>query len=334
MSLDELLEIKRKPKKGIVISASRTKDLIRCNPNLLSDVLDGAVDARYSWSSKTMLNLGRETIHTLVLWTKDPSNLMSGALRRSIEDLQALGTLIDLQLTVTGFGGTPVELGCPSSEKMLGILEKLVLEELIDPELVTLRIDPLLSFVEPGSYVISNSDFHFVGDLIESFAHLVDRVTTSFVDSSYRSVGMRCSALGLELLQEPKRDKERIIQKITEMCKIRDLSFHVCGGGGWTGCINAMLYNEIAKKKGYPRGKAEERLHNELGRQREGCSCTHSRDIGFTQGFQNCFSKGIGCAYCYSQGMPGIEMINRWLKDFGEFDGWGDLVQRIPATIS
>ena len=103
-----------------VISASRRIDLVAGYPDRMVEGLAAKAPP--------------EATHTVVVWTKDPSNMLDHAPLRTA--LQGYDSLF-LHLTVTGMGGGPLEHRVPEPH--------LVLERL--PEVLDLvatgRLDPL-----------------------------------------------------------------------------------------------------------------------------------------------------------------------------------------------
>jgi hypothetical protein len=74
-----------------IVSASRRVDLVAFYPDYMAEKIE---------------EIGTENVHTLIIWTKNPSNMLfHSQLNRLLERLDQIYVL----LTVTGLGGTPLE---------------------------------------------------------------------------------------------------------------------------------------------------------------------------------------------------------------------------------
>ena len=291
-----------------MISASRTKDLVRCNADLLAAALCGAHPVRFGLAPHSA-PLDLEHLGALVLWTCDPSNLTAHRpLREALEGLERRGVVLSVQLTVTGLAGSAVEPGVPDERFVLAQMQRAIDARLIRAEAVTLRFDPFARFHLPGGRELCNADpkvFERVLDLFSSIG--VTRVVTSQLDvENYPHVAQRFVRLGIEVL---KTDAESLVQGFDAVAKTYGIEFAVCCHPALPeyterfGCIDGRMLNALIGPKRV--GPFSETLHNQIGKQRPDCCCTYSRDIGHSKGFRNCFSFGTGCLYCYAQrGLP------------------------------
>ena len=84
-----------------IISASRRTELVGHYPDHLL---------------RRLRDLGPDTIHTLVIWTKDPTNLLHHRPLR--EALSSVGQLF-VHWTITGLGGTFLEPNVPPPDDQL-----------------------------------------------------------------------------------------------------------------------------------------------------------------------------------------------------------------------
>src|SRR5574340_775148 len=109
-----------------ILSASRRTELVAHFPDLLAQRLEEA---------------GPDRVHSVVVWTKDPSNLLTHARLRAA--LARVGQVF-VQWTVTGLGGTFLEPHVPAPSAQLALLDDIV-SYVGDPRRIHWRYDPLLS---------------------------------------------------------------------------------------------------------------------------------------------------------------------------------------------
>lgn len=308
----------------LVISASRTKDMVHRSPALLADLLLGKAPCRWGPHSPPG-QIDPETIHTVVLWTKDPGNLIShNGLRQSLMKLHdGYNVQIAVQVTATGLGGSFLEPGIPTWQEVHGILEKLFSEGWIDPRVVVYRYDPFLTVRTGNGLTLSNANLEVFKEITQAFLRLdLPRVTTSRADAvSYPKVLNRVRSYGLEWDFIEDDRAVTLCRQMSEFCKGKGADFSICCEpfdesitGKW-GCIDAHWMNRV-KGDDNP---ATESLHNKIGKQRPACRCTYSRDIGYSTGSATCFSGGYGCLYCYSQGnanLPDRDFIFKEIEEF------------------
>ena len=294
---------------SLVISASRTKDLVRWSPDVLADVLLGRRSCRFGWTGERV-RLDLDEIHTLVLWTKDPGPMVrSAALRNALEALIDSGGQTYLQLTATGFGDTFVEYGVPTADVVCERLADAIEAGLLAPGAVKLRYDPLLR-VRAGDYLVTNMREALFRQVLDTFAPLgVQDVVTSYVDfETYPKVKRRIEEdLGLSLEDVPQHAIAEFVQRMARECEGRGLRFDTCASPRIPfereGCIAGSRFNALmAERHGPDAPRCTTQLHNERARggQRADCRCTYSRDIGYSAGFTTCYTHGSGCIYCYS----------------------------------
>ena len=295
--------VAKEMKDSLVVSASRTKDLVRCCPDELAKVISGERSCRYGLS-RHKYTLATRTIHTLVLWTKSVANMLAhDGLHHALEKLIQCDGQIAVHLSITGFGSSFIEWGIPSWRQAFTDLERILAANLTLPELVTLRYDPLLR-LEYNGWTFSNCSLSLFEEIVTRGAELgIRRVVTSACDlMNYERAAKRMTLLDIRPLGPSEKEATALVGQIAKCCHQHGMSFSVCCypqvNFGEFGCIDGQLYNSASKKK----AKCTEVLHNKLGSQRPHCMCTHSRDIGYSKGFTHCFSQGAGCLYCYSQG--------------------------------
>ncbi|MCK4428229.1 MAG: DUF1848 family protein, partial [candidate division Zixibacteria bacterium] len=124
-----------------VISASRRVDLVTFYPDYTVD---------------RIRQIGIENIHTLVIWTKNPKNILSHpGLKKCLEELDQIYIL----LTVTGLGGTPLEPFAPKTEEVFDQLPEII-DFIGSSQRLAIRYDPLIDVVYKGKIRLSNIDMN------------------------------------------------------------------------------------------------------------------------------------------------------------------------------
>ncbi len=310
----------------LLISASRTKDMVHRSPDLLANILQGKAECRWGpYGPFDYINPSH--IHTIVLWTKDPGNLLNHVhLRETLIKLQKEYHIqISLQMTVTGFGGSFIEYGLPVWIEALSGLKVLCTDGLLNPAAVVFRYDPFLVIRTPGGNLISNMDIRIFKRICTEVVEVgIPRIVTSRADAvHYPKIVERVRSSGLEWVDIDDESAFSFCDEMEKFCRSKGVDFSVCCDppagsifNKW-GCIDARWLNRI---KGDEFNSATEILHNKIGKQRPTCQCTYSRDIGYSTGSATCYSGGYGCLYCYSQGNAKPPDINKILKEIQEFD--------------
>lgn len=318
--------MKDDPEKALILSASRTKDLVHRCPDLLADILFGKAPCRWG-PHGPFGRVNPEALHSVILWTKDPGNLLVQAhLRESLLELkERFNVLISLEITATGLGGSFMEPGIPLWPNVRQDLKDLLAEGWINPAAVIYRYDPFLSVRTPGGSIFSNASIEMFRVVCAAFLDLgVKRVTTSRADAvHYPKVAQRVQKLGLEWIHIGDQEAFNLCGQMGDFCRSRGANFSVCCDpilpgltDNW-GCIDSRWLNKI-KGDEYP--KATEIPHNQIGKQRPTCQCTYSRDIGYSTGSATCYSGGFGCLYCYSQGNAQAPQSDWIMQEIAEFD--------------
>ena len=253
-----------------VLSASRRTEMVGHYPDRLADAI---------------LAFGPERVHSLVVWTKDPRNLLTHhRLRQVASDLPQ--TFV--HWTVTGLGGSPLEPRVPTPEVLLPSLPELV-QWLGSPERLQWRFDPLLE-VSGGDRTVSNVNLQLFRRLAEAFAGAgVTVVRTSFV-TLYPKVTRRLAAAGLAPREFPPRERARFLDEMGKAAASLGMEVFTCCEPGFSrqACIDGRLLARL-----HPR-RAACSLRRARG-QRPLCGCTESFDIGHYLRCPN------GCLYCYAQ---------------------------------
>ncbi len=294
------------PGKGAVVSICRTKDPLRVQPELLASILRGEKPARIG-RSRRLFELSPDDTAVLVFWTKDPSPMLAcPELNEALAVYLRAGVLLHLHCTITSFGGTMLEPGVPSWEEVCSSIESIVERGLVRPDLISWRLDPLMSLVHPHHGRFDNTVPATIAPIAERLSRIgVRRCIVSFLDLSYRAAALRMEEYGFEqAVPAGAGEREAVVRSIERLLRAFGMSLQVCAQPEPSprdrterGCICSELY--IAH--GAALGGKYLLPHNEAtGGQRPACKCTYSLDIGYTSGLKHCFSFGTGCLYCYS----------------------------------
>lgn len=229
-------------------------------------------------------------MHTVVLWSKDFSNLLRN--EHGLMDLLGSYDQVYLHFTVTGLGGTAVEPGAPVLRKALAQLPECVAFA-GDPLRVSVRFDPVL-FWEDGGAVRSN--LPFFPEIAAAAAGLGIRdIRTSFAQW-YGKAKRRAAARRFPFVDPSDEEKKAYAATLAGVAAAHGLSLFACCQPALAGipgvrpsaCIDATLLELL-----HP-GRAPASPRKDRG-QRADCLCTESRDIGSYS--QSC---PHGCVYCYA----------------------------------
>jgi hypothetical protein len=298
-----------------VISISRTKDLVRCAPGLLTRFLRGETPVRFARLPE-LHTLELDRVGALALWTKDPANLCSyEPLRDALTEFRSSyeGAIL-LNLTVTGLGGTVLEPGIPGFGEVAAALSRLLAADIAEPEAVILRYDPLIE-VQTHRGPVGNIDLGLFKQIAGAFASLgVRRIKISPADYSYAHIARRLARAGIEPGGRDDAFFRDFLDEMKSVCDGLSVRLDVCCHpiamvtGETAGCIDGALLNGIlaARKSSH---RVTEEPHNSIGRQRKSCRCTYSRDIGYSPGIPGCFASGGACLYCYSQRVIHTDLV-------------------------
>lgn len=256
-----------------VISASRRVDMVAGYPDELATILQD----RFS----------PEEVHTVVIWTKNATNLLVHATLRKV--LLRFEQLY-VHYSITGMGGTFLEPGIPPTKEALAHLPG-VIELTRSPERVRLRFDPIVHLRLPEGQRYTNLP-HFAA-IAAACAELgVRDVSTSWLQV-YRKVASRLRRAGIEPEEPSAEVWAEEARQVLEVAARFGLRVHGCCVPGWSPsrCIDGFLFARL-----HPRGLACS-TRRATG-QRPLCGCTESIDIGWYKG---CVG---GCLYCYANPRP------------------------------
>jgi DNA repair photolyase len=253
-----------------VVSASRRVDLVAFYPDYMV---------------QRLLEIGVDSIHSLVIWTKNPQNmLLHSELHKILKGLDQVYVL----LTVTGLGGTALEPGAPKTEHVFEQLPEII--RLIgSPERLAIRYDPLIDVMHQGKDRICNIDAGLFEQVLHRAHDLgIKRIITSYV-TIYQKVEKRLIQNGFEIVRHP-------LEEIADFIRGRMMPLASGLGMELSTCVQPDL-----TARGCIDGETLMRLHPSHERcslakdpsQRDACHCTKSLDIG------QWFSCYHNCLYCY-----------------------------------
>ena len=251
-----------------VISASRRTDLISCYPEVLVERLG---------------KIPPEAVHTLVIWTKNPKNMVAGGmLCRTLRNYRQ----IYVHLTITGMGGSEFEPLIPPWEKTVEMVEGLI-DLVEDPRRISWRFDPILEVEGHGR---SFNNFGLFPVLAEAIAPWgIKDCRVSWV-SPYKKVMNRLARGGWRLCSKTFAERTRQAEHLARVAEKYGMILHFCSMEGFpiSRCIDGEALSRI-----HPEG-AQCSREKDRG-QRERCGCTKSLDIGWYS-----LRCRHGCLYCYA----------------------------------
>jgi len=252
----------------VVLSASRRTDLSACFPDYFIEKLK---------------DYPPERVHTIVIWTKNPENMLTNKRLRST---LARYSQLYIQLTITGLGGSVLEPHIPPWQEVAGMLAGLV-DFTGDARRITWRFDPIIR-AETDGKLLSN---------IGMFPELVSKVSrvgiplcrTSWVEP-YAKVQRRCVRQGVTLSLHSSAERQEHARELIRIAGDHGMHMQFCAMKDFSKsrCIDGELLSEL-----HPDGLSCSHL---LAKgQRPLCGCTQSIDIGWYS--QKC---PHGCLYCYA----------------------------------
>jgi len=223
-------------------------------------------------------------VHTVVIWTKNPGNMLAaGRLREALASYAQLY----IHLTITGLGASLLEPQIPAWQQVIAMVPEVVALAK-DPRRISWRFDPIVR-AEAGGVKISN--FELFPLLAERMAACgITTCRTSWVEP-YRKVLRRTQKKGVRLLIPSLAERchqGAIFESTAARCGI---SMHYCAMEGFarSRCIDGELLSRL-----HPAG-APCSLKKAKG-QRAQCGCTESIDLGWYS--LKCHN---ACLYCYAE---------------------------------
>ncbi|UCD58951.1 MAG: DUF1848 family protein [Candidatus Hydrogenedentota bacterium] len=255
-----------------VISASRRIDMVACFPDELVRLLDE--------------RCAPERTHTVVLWTKDPTNLLRHeALRRC-----CMHYPLYVHFTISGMGGTMLEPNVPPTRRMLALLGPLV-EYAGSAARVRIRFDPIVHLRLPDGRTFCNLD-SFEPIAAEAGRHGVRHFSVSWM-AAYKKVVSRLRRHGVAEIPVPPEQWRKELDWLAGKALEYSVTLHGCCVPGMpvSRCIDGDLLSELHPEK-LPCSTTKAKG------QRDACGCTESLDIGW---YNPC---PHGCIYCYANPAP------------------------------
>jgi Domain of unknown function (DUF1848) len=274
-----------------VISASRRTDLVAFFPDWFAAALRARRAALVGPRGRAVeVDLSPAAVHTVVLWSKDFSNLLRN--ERGLGDLLKAYDQVYLHFTVTGLGGTAVEPGAPPASQALAQLRALVAFA-GDPRRVSVRIDPILFWEDGGAVRANLPDFRGIAAAAASEG--IKDIRTSFAQW-YGKAKRRAAARRFAYVDPPEEEKRERAAELAADAASLGLVLHACSqpaiarvpGIVPSSCIDGALLESLHPCR-EPASRRKDRS------QRPDCLCTESKDIGsYTQTCPH------GCMYCYA----------------------------------
>jgi len=224
-----------------------------------------------------------EKVHTLVIWTKNCSNLLN--LDYVSEYLKRYRQLY-IHYTITGMGGTVFEPTIPSEKILFKDLEK-VIGFVGSPERIAIRFDPILHVRFPDGTDFSNVH------KFEKIAKVASEAGITVMKFSWmQEYNKVLGRLRARKIYPVSMSRERRVKELEELKKIAS-EYNLRLEGCCTEetevsrCIDGYLFNRL-----HPDGLV---CSTKKARgQRKLCGCTESWDIGWY------FPCPNGCLYCYA----------------------------------
>lgn len=255
-----------------VISASRRIDMVGSAPEQFVEILNEKCPP--------------ESIHTLVIWTKNARNLFD--YQPLLDTIREYDQLF-FHYTVTGMGGTVLEPRVPAWEDGMSYLEKLV-RLTGDPERIRFRFDPIVHLKMPDGKAYCN--LHLFEKVAPLVSHAgVKNISVSWM-SEYRKVVSRLLRHGISVQNISPEQWQGDCEFMLNIAKKYDLTIHGCCVPGMprSRCIDGELLVKLHPKQ-------EHCATKKARGQRTSCGCTESWDIGW---YHQCWH---GCLYCYANPM-------------------------------
>lgn len=255
-----------------VISASRRIDMVAGFPDRLAGLLEEKCPP--------------DETHTVVLWTKNPTNLLEhDALRHACSRYP-----LYLHFTITGLGSTFLEPHVPPADEMLKLLGRLV-DYLANPARIRIRFDPIVHLVSDDGHSYCNLDrFDEIAGPASECG--IRNFSISWM-SPYKKVMARLRAHGIvetPLTREQREEEYKLLLGKAARC---GATLHCCSMPGMptSRCIDGEALSAL-HPEGLPCSTRKAKG------QRTTCGCTESLDIGW---YLQC---PHGCIYCYANPAP------------------------------
>jgi len=263
-----------------VISASRRIDMVACFPDQLAALLKEKCPP--------------EETHTIVLWTKNPINLLQH------EDLRHACSRYPLYLhfTITGLGSSPLEPNVPPQREMLNLLKPLM-AFLQNPARIRIRFDPIVHLKSLNGRTFCNLK-NFEEIACEAARLGIRCFSTSWM-CAYKKVSSRLRNYGFVEMSLSQEQREKEYEYLLKTASKYGITLYCCGMSGMptSRCIDGKLLSNL-----HPH-RMDCSTRKAKG-QRATCGCTESFDIGWY------FQCPHGCLYCYANPAPIPEPLHEY----------------------
>jgi hypothetical protein len=262
-----------------VISASRRTDMPACFlDRLVEFIRQGYAEVENPYSRRVVrIDLDPETVHTLVLWSKDFGPFLEREQEFKRYRLYFLFTVNDMP---------DLEPQIPTLEHRLVQAQELALR--YGPERIGWRFDPVV-FRADGP-VAPVSTFIRIGGAMADYG--IRRAIFSFVDL-YGKVRVRNTRYALGIVDPTVEEKRMYAESLVSEAKWLGVDLESCSedigaveGIAPSACIDGA---RLSLLDGEPTSLARD------SGQRPTCRCTESRDIGSYS-----MMCPHGCLYCYA----------------------------------
>jgi hypothetical protein len=252
----------------LVLSASRRTDLVACYPDFLIEKLQ---------------DYSPERVHTIVIWTKNPENLLTNKhLRTTLSRYSQLY----INLTITGLGASVLEPCIPPWQEVTAMLAGLV-EFAGDARRISWRFDPIIRAEVDGELL---SNIELFPEIIREISRVgIPLCRTSWVEP-YAKVQRRCAKRGVDLMLHSPEERKEHASELSRIAAEHGMEVYFCAMKDFpqSRCIDGELLTSL-----HPDGLNCSRKRAKG--QRPLCGCTQSIDIGWYS--QKCPN---GCLYCYA----------------------------------
>lgn len=319
--------------KGAIASLGRLVD-IRNFPQIAADILLGKRPVRLGFGiKKSPKALNPEIIGGLYLWTKGPVEILIDhpGMFEVLKTYNKLNSVIGLQLTVTGFGGTMLEPGISIPQRVADGLRRVLETDLIDPESILLRYDPLMKISSPDGKILRNDSVKAFEYVVSKFASLgIKEVSTKFLlfgekaGQKYFQVYERLKQAGLIPFKPDNQLK--IFEKYRDIAKEHGMRLQTCCVRAeqdiqeWKydgACLSASRLDKVGKRRF---GEHWNRISFLKRNARPGCLCNLYWDLSISKGCIRCGSQEAACLYCSASVKNyGAKIKNQLKKEIKEY---------------
>jgi hypothetical protein len=253
-----------------VISASRRLDMAAFFPEKLADFLEKRCPP--------------EKVHTVVLWSKDPGNILE---HKKLRHILSRYDQLFLHFTITGIDSPLLEKNIPRADEAVSLLKPLS-DFLAGPERLRVRFDPIVHMKMPDGSSYTNLA-RFTG-IAEAVSQAGVRVMVVSWMENYPKVAARLARMGVEAESVSPEQRKRESDWLLAQAGKAGVKVSGCCVPEWpvSRCIDGFLLSELHPKH-------EQASLSKAGGQRPRCGCTESWDIGW---YNPCPG---GCVYCYAR---------------------------------